>query len=77
MQKTFSQFSATLYHWLQHNVILDSIKYLETAKIVGNVEFYMDQRKTLVFYLDFVTHKNITWDKILKVVTLLGMMPRI
>lgn len=63
MQKTFSQFSATLYHWLQHNVILDSIKYLETAKIVGNVEFYMDQRKTLVFYLDFVSHKNITWEK--------------
>lgn len=61
MQKTFSQFSATLYHWVQHNVILDPIK--ETAKIVGNVEFYMDQRKTLVFYLDFVSHKNITWEK--------------
>lgn len=63
MQKTFSQFSATLYHWVQHNVILDPSKYLETAKIVGNVEFYMDQRKTLVFYLDFVSHKNITWEK--------------
>lgn len=63
MQKTFSQFSATLYHWVQRNVILDPIKYLETAKIVGNVEFYMDLRKTLVFYLDFVTHKNITWEK--------------
>lgn len=63
MQKTFSQFSATLYHWVQHNVILDPIKYSETAKIVGNVEFYMDLRKTLVFYLDFVTHKNITWEK--------------
>ena len=63
MQKTFSQFSATLYHWVQHNDILDPIKYLETAKIVGNVEFYMDLRKTLVFYLDFVTHKNITWEK--------------
>lgn len=63
MQKTFSQFSATLYHWVQHNVIRDPIKYLETAKIVGNVKFYMDQRKTLVFYLDFVTHKNITWEK--------------
>ena len=66
MQKTFSQFSATLYHWVQHNVILDPIKYLETAKIVGNVEFYMAQRKTLVFYLDFVSHKNITWEKFLK-----------
>lgn len=63
MQKTFSQFSATLYHWVQHNVILDPIEYLETAKIVGNVEFYMDQSKTLVFYLDFVSHKNITWEK--------------
>lgn len=63
MQKTFSQFSDTLYHWVQHNVILDPIEYLETAKIVGNVEFYMDQRKTLVFYLDFVSHKNITWEK--------------